>query len=46
VFKKRSVKKLTSRYIEPYIVEEIVLKNVVKLKLLVTMRMYLIVNIG
>ena len=33
VFKERLVKKLTERFVRPYIVEEVVLKNVVKLKL-------------
>ena len=31
VFKERSVRKLTERYIGPYMVEEVVLSNVVKL---------------
>jgi len=38
VFKKRPVKKLTERYVGPYEIEEVVSKNVVKLKLLVSMR--------
>ena len=42
VFKKRSVKKLTERYI----VEEVISKNVVKLKLPVFMRIHLVVNIS
>ena len=46
VFKERSVKKLTERYVRSYLVEEVVLKNVVKLKLLVSMRIYLMVNIS
>ena len=44
VFKERLVKKLTERYIEPYIVEEVISKNVVKLKLLAFMRTHLVVN--
>ena len=35
VFKKRPAKKLTERYIRPYVVKEVVLRNMVKLKLLV-----------
>jgi len=31
VFKERSVKKLIEQYIESYVIEEVVLKNVVKL---------------
>jgi len=46
VFKEKSVKKLTERYVRSYLVEEVVLKNVVKLKLLVSMRIYLMVNIS
>ena len=38
VFKKRPVKKLTKRYVGPYEIEEVVSKNVVKLKLRVSMR--------
>jgi len=46
VFKKRPVKKLTERYMGLYIVEEIVSKNVVKLKMLASQRIYLVVNIS
>ena len=46
VFKERPVKKLTEWYIGPYVVEEVVLKNAVKLKLLASMRIYLVVNIS
>ena len=46
VFKEKSVKKLTERYVRSYLVEGVVLKNVVKLKLLVSMRIYLMVNIS
>ena len=46
IFKKRLVKKLTKRYIELYIVEEIVLKNMIKIKLLTFIRIYLVVNIS
>jgi len=46
VFKERPVKKLMERYIELYVVEEVVLKNVVKLKLLASMRIHSVVNIS
>ena len=46
VFKERLVKKLTERYVRLYVVKEVILKNVVKLKLLVSMRIYLVVNIS
>jgi len=46
VFKERPVKKLTERYVRPYIVEEVMLKNVVKLKLLVSMRIYPVINVS
>ena len=38
VFKERLVKKLTERYMRLYVVEEVILKNAVKLKLLVSMK--------
>jgi len=46
VFKERLVKKLTERYIGPYEIEKVVLKNAVKLKLPASMRIYLVVNIS
>jgi len=46
VFKKRPVKKLIKRYVRLYVVEKVVSKNIVKLKLLVSMRIYLVVNIS
>ena len=46
VFKKRPVKKLTERYVEPYEIKEVVSKNVVKLKLPASMRIYLVVNVS
>ena len=46
VFKEKLVKKLTEMYIELYVVEEVVLKNMVKLKLLATMRIHLVVNVS
>jgi len=43
IFKKRPVK-LTERYMRLYIIEKVVLKNVVNLKLLAFMRIYLVMN--
>ena len=44
VFKERPIKKLTERYVELYKIEEVVSRNVVKLKLLAFMRTHLVVN--
>jgi len=44
VFRKRPMKKLTERYVGPYI-EEVVLKNIVKLRLPVSMRIHLVVSV-
>ena len=46
VFKKKPAKKLTERYVEPYEIEEVVLKKVVKLKLLVSMKIHLVINVS
>ena len=46
VFKERLTKKLTERYVGPYIIEEVVLKNTVKLKLPTSMRNHLVVNMS
>ena len=46
VFKERPAKKLTEKCVGPYKIEEVVLKNVVKLKLLASMRIHLVVNIS
>jgi len=46
VFKERLVKKLMERYVGSYMVENIVLKNTVKLKLLASIRIHLVVNIS
>ena len=46
IFKKRLVKKLTKRYMGPYIAEKMVSKNIVKLKLLVSIRIHLVVDIS
>jgi len=46
VFRKRPIKKLTERYVGPYVVEEVVSKNAVKLRLSVSMKIYLVVNVS
>jgi len=46
VFKERPAKKLTERYVEPYKIEEVILRNAVKLKLLSPIRIHLAVNIS
>jgi len=37
---------LTERYVGPYVIEKVVSKNVVKLKLLTSMRIYPVVNMS
>ena len=46
VFKERPTKKLTERYVGPYAIEEVVLSNVVKLRLPSLMRIHLVVNVS
>jgi len=46
VFKERLVCKLVERYVGLYEMEEVVLSNVVKLRLPSSMRIYLVVNIS
>jgi len=46
VFKERPVRKLTEKYVKLYVVEEVTLKNVVKLKLLAFMRIHPVVNVS
>jgi len=46
VFKERLVKKLVDRYVGPYIIEEVVSTNMVKLRLPTLMRIHLVVNIS
>jgi len=46
VFRERPTKKLTERYIGPYVIEEMVSKNAVKLRLPTSMRIHLVVNIS
>ena len=46
VFKERPVKKLIEQYMKPYVIKEVVSKNVVKLKLLASMRIHPVVNVS
>jgi len=46
VFKERPTKKLIERYVGPYMIEEVVSTNVVKLRLLSSMRIHLVVNVS
>jgi len=46
VFKERPTKKLTERYVEQYIIEEVISRNAVKLKLLTSMRIHPVVNVS
>ena len=46
VFKERPTKKLTERYVGPYMIEEVVSTNAVKLRLPSSMRIYLVVNVS
>jgi len=46
IFKERPARKLMKRYVGPYIIEEVVLSNTVKLQLPTSMRIHLIVNVS
>jgi len=46
VFRERLTKKSMERYMGPYVIEEVVSKNAVKLRLLVSMRIHLVVNVS
>ena len=46
VFKERPSKKLTERYVGPYVIEKVVSSNVVKLQLPSSMRIHLVVNVS
>jgi len=46
VFKERPVRKLTERYIGPYVIEKVVSLNAVKLRLPSSMRIHLVVNVS
>jgi len=46
VFKERLARKLVDQYISPYIINEVVFTNVVKLQLLTSMRIHPVVNVS
>jgi len=46
VFKERPTRKLMERYIGPYVIEEVVSMNAVKLRLLTSMRIHPVVNVS
>ena len=46
VFRERLVKKLIKQYVRPYIIEKVISRNAVKLKLLASIRIHLVVNIS
>jgi len=46
VFRERPTKKLTERYVGPYVIEVVVSKNVVKLKLPISMRIHPVINVS
>ena len=46
VFKERPTKKLMERYVEPYVIKEVVLPNAVKLRLPSLMRIHPVVNVS
>ena len=46
VFKKRLAKKLVDQYMSPYIINEVVSTNIVKLQLPTLMKIHLVVNIS
>ena len=46
VFKERPSKKLTERYVGPYVIEEVVSLNTVKLQLLSLIRIHPVVNVS
>jgi len=46
VFKEQLTKKLVDWYIGPYIIDKIVLTNIIKLWLLTSMRIHLVMNVS
>jgi len=46
VCKERLARKLVDQYISPYIIDEVVSTNVVKLQLLTSMRIHPVVNVS
>jgi len=46
VFKKRLVKKLIKWYVDPYIIEKVISANVVRLRVLTSIRIHPVVNMS
>jgi len=46
VFKERLTRKLVDQYVGPYIIKEVVSTNIVKLRLLISIRIHLVVNVS
>ena len=46
IFKERLARKLAKWYVGPYVIEEVISANTVKLRLLVSMRIHPVVNIS
>ena len=46
MFKERPMKKLVDQFINPYVIEEVVFLNVIKLQLLILIKIYPVVNIN
>ena len=46
VFRERLTKKLMERYMRPYVIEEVISRNTMKLRLLASMRIYPVVNVS
>jgi len=46
VFRKKPTKKLIEKYVRLYVIEEVVSKNAVKLRLLTSIRIHLVVNVS
>ena len=46
VFRERLTKKLMKRYMRPYVIEEVISRNTMKLRLLALMRIYPVVNVS
>ena len=46
VFKEQPAKKLVDQYVDPYIINEVISTNTVKLQLLISMRIHLVVNVS
>jgi len=46
VFKERLIKKLVDQYVGPYIIDEVVSTNIVKLWLPASMRIHSVVNVS